>query len=183
MWVYSDPREDDVQQHSRFPRVSKGTWCEFAGGNEALLPVLAGRGDGSLDFGDIRIGERHIDGGVKLVIRSEASRGPFKAAGAARDREVRDRFGKIRWNGMSLHVEEKHVPIGCGKRENSRRGRQSYIDHNISSQSVMPDMSCLALCCRAFVCEWELKQPLGNDPHLFAFVWDLVASHRRRGKG
>ena len=48
-------------------------------------------------------------------------------------------------------VEEKHIPIGCGKRKDSRRGPKSHIDSKIPSKCVMPNISCLALCRRACV--------------------------------
>ena len=87
----------------------------------------------------------------QLIVRGVASSRPCKAAGATRNREIRDRFGKIGWNGMSLHVEEKHVPIGCGKRKNSCCRPRAHIDDKTPSKGVVPEKSCLALCDRTLV--------------------------------
>ena len=103
----------------------------FEGFANGLLPVRAGSGDGPFDLRHIRIGCSAAHGEGKLVLSGEAACGPFKTAGATRDREVADRFGRFPWSDMSLQSQEKHVPIVCGQRSSSSCSPNSHIDHKI----------------------------------------------------
>src|SRR5438093_1403643 len=93
----------------------------IARGGDGSSPGEAGSGDDPLDLGDIRIGGYRAHHRGKLKVSGEASGRLFKAAGATRDREIPDHFGKIRLKDKSFRVEEQHVSIGCGHREGSHR--------------------------------------------------------------